>query len=267
MARKPSAKDLRALDEAQLLVYDAWEAPSAKRRMALARKALALSPLCADAYCMLAEAAETGSDEELFMWRKGVEAGEQAIGKQGFEQYAGHFWGFHETRPYMRARQGLAEALWTRGARDEAIDHLQAMLELNPNDNQGLRFIIAVYLVEAGRRHELAPLLARYGEDDSPFLTFSAALAAFRAVGDCEASRKLLHAAASANPHVATFITGTRCIPKTPPEFYSPGGEDEAVLYAQAAAAGWAMIEGARAWLGVHAQPKPAARKRGKSER
>lgn len=265
MARKPSAKDLRALDEAQMLVYDAWEASGA-RRSAIAHKALAISLLCADAYVILAGAAETGSDEELVMWRKGVEAGETALGKQGFEDYAGHFWGFHETRPYMRARQGLAEALWARGERDEAIGHLQAMLELNPNDNQGLRYILAAHLVEAGRHGELAPLLERYENDDSPFLTFSAALAAFHLDGDCESSRALLRTATEANPFVAALLTGARRIPKTQPAFYSPGGEDEAVIYAQDAVAGWAAIEGAREWLGLQAGAKPARKRRGKSD-
>ena len=37
-------------------------------------------------------------------YAKGVEAGELALGPKGFKQYAGHFWGFLETRPYMRAR-------------------------------------------------------------------------------------------------------------------------------------------------------------------
>lgn len=33
----------------------------------------------------------------------------------------GHFWGILETRFYMRARAGLAEALWELGERDAAI--------------------------------------------------------------------------------------------------------------------------------------------------
>jgi hypothetical protein len=51
-----------ALDAAQDLIYDAWEIASAKRRIALARQALALSPLCADAYMVLAGHARRGSD-------------------------------------------------------------------------------------------------------------------------------------------------------------------------------------------------------------
>jgi len=47
------------LNEAQDLIYDAWEVNDSKRRVALARKALEISPDCADAFVLLAE--ETAS--------------------------------------------------------------------------------------------------------------------------------------------------------------------------------------------------------------
>jgi hypothetical protein len=33
------------------------------------------------------------------------------LGKQAFEEYVGHSWGLLETRPYMRAREGLTVQL------------------------------------------------------------------------------------------------------------------------------------------------------------
>ena len=42
-----------------------------------------------------------------------------ALGPRGFKQYAGHFWGFLETRPYMRARAGLAGTLLQAKAKAE----------------------------------------------------------------------------------------------------------------------------------------------------
>jgi tetratricopeptide (TPR) repeat protein len=158
MARKSVDRAQAALEQAQDLIYDAWEAKTAKARLAIARKALALSPLCADAHVLLAEHAKSGSDEQLELWRRGVESGELALGDE-FEALAGQFWGFLETRPYMRARFGLARALWIRGANDEAIDHLRDMLRLNPNDNQGIRYVLAAYLVEAERDDDLGVLL------------------------------------------------------------------------------------------------------------
>lgn len=54
----------------------------------------------------------------------------------------GHFWGIHETRPYMRARYALVEALLvveTYAAVDAAHVHIIDILRLCTSDNMGLR--------------------------------------------------------------------------------------------------------------------------------
>ena len=50
-----------ALSKAQDVMYDAWERTTTRSRIALARKALAISPLCADAYDV-AGTANKGAD-------------------------------------------------------------------------------------------------------------------------------------------------------------------------------------------------------------
>lgn len=120
------------LEEAQDLIYEAFESGNSKKRVQLAKKALKTSPGCADAYVLLAEeqAKDLGEVKELY--EKGVEAGERAVkqtlGEDAFEEEAGYFWGILETRPYMRARQGLALCLWEIGERREAIEHYTKML-------------------------------------------------------------------------------------------------------------------------------------------
>jgi tetratricopeptide (TPR) repeat protein len=262
MGRKTAASAKAALERAQTLVYDAWEASTAKRRIALAEKALATSPLCADAYVLLAEHAEQGSERELDLWRRGIEAGEAALGKAAFKDYAGAFWGYLETRPYMRARFGLARALWQRGVRDEAVDHLREMLKLNPNDNQGVRYVLAAYLVEAERDGDLAALLAEYPEDGMASWAWIAALAAFRRSGDGEESRKLLAAAQATNEHVLPYLLGERRMPKQLPPYFSLGGKDEAVCYVAEFRAGWTLTAGAIDWLrGQAPASKPPKRR------
>jgi len=46
-----------ATAKAQDVMYEAWERTTSRSRIALARKALGISPLCADAYVLLAEEA------------------------------------------------------------------------------------------------------------------------------------------------------------------------------------------------------------------
>lgn len=250
MARKASTRtQAAALDTAQNLVDDAWQATTAKRRVELARKALAISPLCADAYVLLAGHADRGSDEELDLWRRGVEAGKSALGEAAFKELTGSFWGFLETRPYMRARFGLARALWLRGVRDEAIDHLRDMLRLNPGDNQGVRYILAAYLVEAGRDDDLTKLLKEFEGDTMAAWTWTSALAAFRRTGDNEENRNLLAKAIAGNNHIPAYLTGEKSPPKTLPPFISPGGIDEAIHYVHEFREGWILTPGAIDWL------------------
>jgi tetratricopeptide (TPR) repeat protein len=250
MARKTSPRtEAAALDAAQDLVYDAWEATTPRRRVALARKALAISPLCADAYVLLAGHSDRGSDEELDLWRHGVESGESALGAAAFKELTGSFWGFLETRPYMRARFGLARALWLRGVRDEAIEHLRDMLRLNPGDNQGVRYVLAAYLVEAGRDGDLPKLLKKFKGDTMAAWTWTSALAAFRRTGDNEENRKLLAQAVAGNEHIPAYLTGEKSPPKTLPPFISPGDVDEAIHYVHEFREGWIHTPGAIDWL------------------
>src|ERR1022692_1232226 len=80
-----------ATAKAQQVMYDAWDQTSPSTRVALAHKALAISPLCADAYVLLAEQEPQSAEEALELYRKGVKAGEQALGPKGFKEYTGHF--------------------------------------------------------------------------------------------------------------------------------------------------------------------------------
>jgi tetratricopeptide (TPR) repeat protein len=147
------------LGKAQALMYRAFEEPDEQKRIQLARDALAISPDCADAYVLLAEHARSRR-EALRLYEQGVAAGERALGAEAFQRDVGHFWGILETRPHMRARLGLAHALWTAGRRAEAVQHLQDMLRLNPGDNQGVRYTLAGFLLFLDRDDDLDRLVA-----------------------------------------------------------------------------------------------------------
>ena len=122
MARRsgPTQHELDALDRAQHRIYSAWEAARPATREKRAREALAVSPLCADAHVILAGLAPSGSPECLAAWEAGVAAGEAALGSGGFRDMEGEFWGWLETRPYMRARFGLAMELLRQDRAHEA---------------------------------------------------------------------------------------------------------------------------------------------------
>jgi tetratricopeptide (TPR) repeat protein len=234
---------------AQEIIWDAWDAPNSRQRVALAEKALKLSPLCADAYVVLAQETAKSEDDALRLYRQGVDAGEKALGKTAFRDDVGHFWGILETRPYMRARQGVAQCLWRTGAREEAVTHYRDMLRLNPNDNQGIRYMLLDCLLTLGRDAEAGKLLRRYRGDDSAAWSWSGALATFRREGDTAASAKALAKAIRSNIHVPAYLLGRKKLPRNLPAFYSLGGKDEAIAYAHDSAEAWAAAAGALKWI------------------
>lgn len=235
------------LDRAQQLMYEAFEA-GPRRQIALARQALDVCPDCADAYVLLAEHAPT-LEETLELYRQGVAAGQRAIGTQGFQEYQGHFWGLLETRPYMRARQGLAQSLWEAGRQEEAVEHYQEMLRLNPDDNQGIRYLLASVLLETDRDGDLLRLLKQYEEDASAEWAYTTALLAFRQEGDSHRAGDLLAEATKANRHVPAYLLGDKPLPRKLPEYVGFGDESEAVCYASQYLSGWKDSPGAISWL------------------
>jgi len=253
-----------ALAAAQDLMYSAWDQSNKRARIDLARKALTISPLCADAYVLLAEEEAKSAQEALDFFRKGVEAGEQALGPTGFKRYAGHFWGFLETRPYMRARAGLAATLNTLGEVDAAIGHYRDMLRLNPNDNQGIRYVLAGCLMKRSDAEALKELFEKYDEDGSAFWLYSRALIAFRENGgsDVKAHEFAVHAL-RANKHVPAVLNGSKKAKPSTSGYLSMGGEDEAAHYCGEWGFDWVTTPGAIDWLTkIAAERTPAQTKR-----
>ena len=243
-----------ALGRAQEIVWDAWEIGDKKRRITLAKKALAISPMCADAYSLLAQDEARTPKEALALYEKGVKAGEKALGKRAFREDAGYFWGILETRPYMRARQGLATTLWELEKHDAAVAHFAELLRLNPGDNQGIRYLLLDGLLILGRDEQAAQLIKRYREDASAAWLWSTALAQFRRDGDSTKSRKALAKSQRANLHVRAYLLGSKPLPRELPDFITWGGEDEAIAYVgDLGGRAWAAAPGALDWLRAQA--------------
>ena len=236
------------LEQAQDLMYEAWNA-TGTRRVKLAREALALSPDCADAYVLLAEETAKTPQEARKLYQQGVDAGERALGPETFEESVGHFWGIVETRPYMRAREGLAHALWHLGEHRAAIDHLQTMLRLNPGDNQGIRYVLAQWLLETGADEELLQLLEQYPDDAAATWAYTRALAAFRRQGAGATANAALRDAIATNGFVPVYLLGRKRLPQRLPQYVGLGDDNEAIAYVAHGAAAWRKTPGALDWL------------------
>jgi tetratricopeptide (TPR) repeat protein len=107
------------------------------------REALRVDPDHADAWVHLGNVRfdEGRLDQAIAHYERGQAAAEaRVIGEPA--RYPGIFWGDVYSRPFMRALHGRGLCLWRLGRVDDARQVFAWMLELNPNDNQGARFLL-----------------------------------------------------------------------------------------------------------------------------
>lgn len=108
------------------------------------KEALRLDPDHADAWVHLGNRRfdEERVVEALSLYERGQAAAEaRTIGDP--TKYPHSFWGDVDSRPFMRALHGRGLCLWRLDRTAEARQIFARMLKLNPNDNQGARFLLA----------------------------------------------------------------------------------------------------------------------------
>jgi len=237
------AADL-ATDTAQGIIYDAWEAQDIAEQYRLALSAIEQSPLCGDAFNLLAGIMP---EHAAALFGRGMVAAELALGPQRFAEFEGEFWGHLDKRPYMRARAGLAVELLRAGKSDEAMAHWHEMLRLCPNDNLGVRYLLVFELLQRRDRRALRALLKTYRDDGGPILQYTRALLAFEAGNKTAAAAAL--AAFEANEHIPVLLAATTSIVSRDGGYLSMGGLDEAVFYVHHAGDAWRETDGACEWL------------------
>jgi len=245
----PPAQANTPLEKAQDLMYET-EVANPKRRLELAKQALALTPDCAEAYIILAEsAANRDLPAAVEYARQGVLAGERALGKEPFLEDVGHFWGILSTRPYMRARAALAEFLWWNHNYNESIEVSWETLRLNPGDNQGIRYVLAQRLLAVDQDDAFAELLAKNKDDGMATFAYSHALWLFRKEGASPAADTTLSEAVKCNPYVPQYLIQIQKMPSHMPDHYGIGDRNEAIIYVSGAIEAWAHSKGALLWL------------------
>ena len=246
-------------EEHALAIAQAAMATTGRRKIQLARRALAICPDCADAWSALGSRA-IDLQRAVRCYRQAVAAGERAIGPDGFAASAGHFWEAVDTRPYMRARMALADCIDATGDIAGAADHYREMLRLNPGDNQGARHRLFDCLLTLRCDADAQALVEQFKEDESPDWQYAAALVAFRRDGDSVGARALRADAVGALPLAVPYLTGERELP-TPPTMYRPYSRDHAIVCADWMADLWGETPGACEWLAAGSKPKGRRRR------
>jgi tetratricopeptide (TPR) repeat protein len=235
--------------EAQQLVYDAWDAGSDTRESELIRQALALNPRNVDALLYLVDRVKLKPGPEIEVLRNIAKFAEQDLGPKAFKGLRGGFWAAIQTRPYMRTRQKLAECLREAGRLDEAIFEYEGMLDLNPGDNQGVRYHLLPCYLMTGRLKPAGKLSKKYKEG-----SFNTVFAWCRVLElflshDRAGAKRALAVARKQNPFTEAYITGVRRVPSRLPDAYSPGSKEEAACFAEILRDTWKTSPAALEWL------------------
>ncbi len=240
-----SKEDMTAEEQARELVWEAQELPINKGRRR-AKKALKLYPDCIEAYEYLGESYQY-YDKRQEYFEKGIEIGRRIFGGDFLKEHKGHFWHIAETRSFMRCLGGLAECYYDPGQTPKAIAIWKEMLELNPGDNQGVRYALLSALLEVKDLETYHTYHKKYKEKTTMSL-YPQALYTYLRKGDVAESRAKLRAAVKANPHVPPLLFATY----PPQEYlysYVMGSEEEAIIYLHYAWRSWLLAQGAVEWV------------------
>ncbi|MCL0079713.1 tetratricopeptide repeat protein [Dehalococcoidia bacterium] len=171
-------------------------------------KSIEIDPTYADGYNHLANIAWRKRDwkQAEGLYRKALEFAEPEV--KGILK--GEFWGMLESRPYMRAFHGLGLTARKQGRFEEAISIFRQMLKLNPNDNQGVRYLMGPLYHELGNLEEAGRWYERNGNDPHNLYNYGLALIQQNKL---EKAARILVFAIFANPYIAPMLLGDK-LPK-----------------------------------------------------
>lgn len=250
----PTAAPTTPAERAEDIVYAAWEAPAAFRADR-ARQALAIDPDCVDAVVLLAaHTSDPGEADRL--WEQAAAMGQrrlEAPDRPSAED--GDAWADPTTRPALRARLGRAMHRRAQGDLDAAVADMEELLRLDPDDHQGVRYVLAPTLLSLGRDGEAAALLDRFADDESADWAYHRLLLTLRR-GAAEADRRrLLRAARKRNEDVPAYLLGEQAPPDPLPDILVRGEDSEAAVYAALAGQAWEATPDALDWLAAEVEP------------
>ena len=115
-------------------------------------------------------------------------------------------WGYTENRPFLRANHGAALCHIRLGKRQEAQRLMEKILAWNPNDNQGVRFLIGSAYLRAGETEKAERIFADQAEDYPPY-RYEQALMHLKA-GDYVRAVTSLRLGFLANGYIAEMLSG-----------------------------------------------------------
>jgi tetratricopeptide (TPR) repeat protein len=247
------------LDRARELVIEAWDSRGVER-VRRAREALAHSPDCAEAYTLLGH--ESGTPEEAIALYQQAMATAERLLAPGWQRSIKHRdWDEPaEVDAYLDARTSLAEAHATLGRLGEAIAQYRAVLDLDPDDFDGVRYKLLDALLADDRDGEALDLLADYPLTLSARWPYARALLTYRRDGDALWARRAIVDAIIFDPRVPVYLLDPTALPAEDVDDDWLGLGAEAADAARTLRGVWERTPGALDWLRTIYAAGPKAR-------
>lgn len=228
------------------LVLDAYTLPK-KKAIQNVNQALQLDPNCIEAYEFLASLTND-AEQAILHYEKAIKIGKKRFGGEYLKMHKGYFWGFTETRAYMRCLMEYADCLYILNQKSQAVKIYEDMLKLNVSDNQGVRYQLMLYLIELNETKKFKHYQKRFSDDVTAFAHYNLALFAFKQEGNTPHSRQLMAQALRRNKWIPGKIIALKNITQFA-DGYTLGSVEEADYYSYFAQHIWWQTDGAIAWL------------------
>jgi len=141
---KIKIEDEWEIDELEEMYYEAVELMGQgkiKKAKKIFEEIVAEDNKNIDAYLGLAIANKLLNNEENY--HKNIDNAFK-ITKEKFKKWPEELtWGYLDNRPYLRSIAMKAESFWNLNKEKETIELYKLLLKLSPNDNQGIRYLLA----------------------------------------------------------------------------------------------------------------------------
>lgn len=171
----------------------------------------------------------------------------EQIGEE-FDTLKGQLWMEEKARPYMMIKEELAYIYTLAEDYKKAIKVYEEMLELNSDDNQGVRYMLLSLLIQEKEFDKADKLIEKYKDDESTSMLYTKSLYYF--VKKEEASAKLfLNEAFEKNIYVPLYLLGMKQVESYLPEEFISGSEEEAMCYFEENVDAWISDTDSLYWL------------------
>lgn len=223
--------EMNKLDEAYQLMDKAESARTKKDAIKYAKEAYETSNKCFDALLLLSRL-ETNTLKRRKILEDGLTIEKERLIKEGFfeDDYIGDFYGFFETRPYIRGLYFQAYHYLQEGKISLAKDICKEIIRLNKNDNTGARYLLSAIYAYLEAEKSLLKLYKKYPEQNLSMLVPLFVL--YYKLGDDVNAKEYLKLIKKANPYFIEYYKDIIMDDKKSNQgYYSIGEPSEVIIF------------------------------------